>query len=286
MLTLNLANSSAKQVYVDASEVVHELNINALGGGNTVTLAKVGQQANVTVDGGATDTYLDLATGDLSLIQNDVTARTWDSTSPIRKLRVEHFYAVEQRVFWLERSGDKFPAGFAPAGHDARRYERRRGMGDNFDIDATPSGSARSHDQQRVQRARSGVCHRRGAGFDLTLNGDFALFLGWQLLSDGDVNRLESLQSVPLSATMNFSATSTGWHASRDGRESRSPGHSLLNRQQLRSGGTPSLVFANQTAGTTVTINGFRSQDQVTVDLPGGIVHVDLTRTGPGRDLS
>jgi len=47
-------------------------------------------------------------------------------------------------------------------------------------------------------------------------------------------------------------------------------------------GGNGNLSVLNATVGLGLTINGFRDQDQVVVDLPGGSVDADLTHTGPG----
>jgi hypothetical protein len=47
-------------------------------------------------------------------------------------------------------------------------------------------------------------------------------------------------------------------------------------------GGNNNLTALNATVGLGLTINGFRDQDQVVIDLPGGSVNADLTHTGPG----
>ena len=46
--------------------------------------------------------------------------------------------------------------------------------------------------------------------------------------------------------------------------------------------GVGNLHVVNQTVGLSVTINGYRDQDQVHLRLPGGNVHANLTQTGRG----
>ena len=46
--------------------------------------------------------------------------------------------------------------------------------------------------------------------------------------------------------------------------------------------GNNTLLVANSTVGLGVTINGFRSQDEVVINLPGGTVDADLTHTSAG----
>ncbi len=72
-----------------------------------------------------------------------------------------------------------------------------------------------------------------------------------------------------------FSGASPAAHVVLDG--SRDPAGAAYT-----IGGNGNLTVQNTTVGLGLTINGFRDQDQVVVDLPGGSVDADLTHTGAG----
>lgn len=73
----------------------------------------------------------------------------------------------------------------------------------------------------------------------------------------------------------NFSGTGAAAHVVMDGSlDSAAAAYTI--------GGNNNLTVVNATVGAGVTINGFRSQDEVRIDLQAGTVNADLTHTSPG----
>jgi uncharacterized repeat protein (TIGR03803 family) len=114
-------------------------------------------------------------------------------------------------------------------------------------------------------------------GTGAVLNGDFDLSLGWRLIEDGTITKPESLQKLNAAVTVTFtSASSNATQVVFDGNLDPPGATYTIGNNKIGN-----LLFVNQTVGLTVEINGFRSQDQVTIDLPGGSVAADLRHTGP-----
>ena len=109
------------------------------------------------------------------------------------------------------------------------------------------------------------------------LDGDFSLFMGWRLLHDGTITKPETLQSLNATMIVNFSSASdAATQVVFDGNLDPAGAAYTIGNDRIGN-----LLFANQTVGLTVEINGYRDQDQVTIDLPGGSVNADLRHTGP-----
>jgi hypothetical protein len=275
-LSVELAPSLPKQVSVDASLVIGALNVNSQGGPfdvDHVTLVKVGSSAAVTIDGRATDTTATVGNSDLALIDQDVTIRN-------ARLIVDDSAAATPSILTLTAttfSGWAVPnSPLLPTLHVSGLHGDLtiiNAAQDRVDLEQTPAGIA-SATINNPSTARNAV-YAMGAAAPINVNGDFTLYLGWRLLHDGTITKPETLQALPVAVTVNFTTLSSA------GTEVMLDGNLDPAGAAYTIGGLGNLAIANQTVGLSVTINGFRVQDDASVRLPGGAVNADLTQTGP-----
>src|SRR5262249_12601849 len=138
----------------------------------------------------------------------------------------------------------------------------------------TPSGVA-SVTIGNASSTRDAV-YAMGATAPLNVNGDFALYLGWTVLHNGIVLEPETLADLTTNITFNFTSTSS------DATQVLIDGNLDPAGASYSISGSNNLFFRNNTVGLAVAINGYRSQDRVSIGLPGGSIDANLTRTGPG----
>ncbi|HVA47067.1 MAG TPA: choice-of-anchor tandem repeat GloVer-containing protein [Pirellulales bacterium] len=270
-LTVDLLAPSPNQVYIDASLLAGALNVNALGDNsnqNNITLAKAGPQAAVTIDGGNANTKVTFATGQLALIEHNATVRN-------AKLVIDNSAASIASILTLTDSmvsGWEIPGtSLAPVLQvDAlTSLTIDAAAGDRFDLEEALPVTINN-----ASTTRDAVYDMRTGG---VLNGDFALFMGWRLLHDGTITKPETLQGLHASMLVNFSSASdAATQVVLDGNQDPAGAAYTIGNNKIGN-----LLFANQTVGLSVEINGYRSRDQVTIDLPGGSVAADLRHTGP-----
>ena len=116
------------------------------------------------------------------------------------------------------------------------------------------------------------------ANAPLFLNGNFALFVGLVPESDGTVDEIDALGNFLYPITLNY----TGDTSDSGPTQTVLDGNVEAPGANYTIGGQGDLVLVNQTTGLTVTINGYGSEDEALIDLPGGSVDADLTETGLG----
>ena len=271
-LTVNLSAPQANLVEIDASLIVGALNIKALGGASNqdnITLAEVGPQAAVTIDGGAANANVALAAGQLASIEHDVTVSNVHLTINNSIASIASILTLTDSMF----SGWAVPnTNLTPVLHVGSLDDLTidAAAGDRFDLEG------------KLPVTINNAWATRDAVYDMAtggvLNGDFSLDMGWRLLHDGTITKPETLQGLNAVLTVNFSsASSAATQVVFDGNLDPAGAAYTIGNDQLGN-----LLFVNQTVGLSVEINGYRGQDQVWVDLPGGSVTADLTHTGPG----
>lgn len=291
VLTVSLLAPQPNQVYIDASALTGSLNVNALGDATNqddITLAKAGPQAAVTIDGGATSTEVTFATGRLGLIEHDVTVRNAHLTVDDSASAIANIVALTDTaltgwrvpnttltpVLYINSLATRYSGSVPmdqPEGGTVLTVEA--GAGDRFDIESkllwTINNSTTTRDAVYSMAGGKGTNH---------LNGDFALYMGWRLLEDGTIFKPETLGSLATTIIVNFTTVAdTATQIVFDGNLDP-PGAAYTMGNDA---GIPNLVVTNQTVGLNVDINGYRAQDQVNIDLPGGVVNADLRHTGP-----
>ncbi len=261
--------------FLDASTLVGALNVNALGDpfdASAITLIKAGTSAVVSIDGGTSDTNVQIGASRLSDIAHSVTVRN-------AVLTIDDSATLTPDISTLSASSFQWTIptlGFSPtltvSGlHGALTV--KTGSGDQYDVEQTPPGITQlifNNSQAAIQN----VVYASGASSPIVLNGNFNLYLGWRLNLDGSVAQLNLLGGLPVSITENFSGTPTG-NVVFDGDLDPAGASYLID-------GVGGLHVLNQTVGLEVTINGYRDQDQLHIHLPGGSVQANLTQTGPG----
>ena len=152
------------------------------------------------------------------------------------------------------------------------------GAGDRFTLDGTPDSIASAVFNNST--ASRDAIYLAAWTRPLTLNGDFAMYLGQRRLGGGAVQRVEhltGLADVPI--TMNFSTViGGGTNVVFDGDLDPAGASYTID-------GNGNLHVIHQTVGLSVTINGFRDQDEIHLRLPGGGVHANLDADRPRRHL-
>lgn len=265
------------QLLLDASSLVGTLNVNSLGGpsaSHLVTISKLSEHGNIAVDGGGTFTAAIFGTGQLGHIRGDVSIQNTVLTIDNSSAQSFSFLTMTETLL----SGWTIP-GFI--GNPALTYSSLHGVmtvhagaDDRFILEGAPA-SITSAAFNNATTSRDQI-YIAAWTKPLTFNGDFSLYLGGRL-TVGNLDRIKRLTSLAnLSITMNFSSVLEG------GSNVIFDGDLDPEGASYTIAGIGNLMASNQTLGLSVTINGYRDQDQLHVHLPGGSVTAELTRTGRG----
>jgi hypothetical protein len=279
-VTLNVSAAplgQANQVNVDASTLIGTLNVRPAGATllvDNVLVSAVNDGSTVAVDGGNTDTSVTIGAGTLEPIYGNVSVAHAYVT-------IDNSAGTEANILTLagptfagwDRGQSITPPVLTLTGNRSLTIDA--GMADQFDIESTPTGT----DQITIQNFLSirNLVSVVGAATSLVFNGDFEVLLGIRLQVDGslqDLHRLDLLANA--SVLFNFSS----YHQS-----DQSPTLVELadsGGQAFSVGGNGNFVISDQTYGLGVTINGYRSQDGLVIEVPGGSVDANLTQTSPG----
>jgi hypothetical protein len=292
-LTLNVPTqtSVANTVTADASQLRGMLHVNVVNplagvlspfGLTSIILAAVNPLLAVFIvgtdpfPGSATyqtaQTTVNFGHSQLARIEGDVTVSK-------AVLSIDNSAATSASV--LRLTGTQFQGwvapdtGLKPTLHYDHLYKDLTltgGAGDRIELDHSPASIDRiiannsTTAQDEIYSTQWTV--------PIIANGNWSMYLGSNLHPDGIVERIKQLVGLAIPVTLNFSGSPTG-HVVFDGDSDPAAAQYVID-------GNGRLHIVNQTVGLNVTINGFRSQDQVYVYLPGGSVTADLTHTGTG----
>lgn len=274
-MTVNVSAASlnhSNQVNVDASVLTGILNITSVGSSlalDNVVVSAVSEHATVNIDGAHSNTTVTIGAGSLGPILGYASVTRAAVT-------VDNSTNTSGSILTLAGAtlaGWNTPF-FSPALTltGALSLLIKAAAGDRYDVESTPV-SISQIDIQKASGARALVCVVAALS-NMVFDGDFQVFLGARLASDGTVRELHNLAGLANRVvTLNFSSIDS------------SPTLVKLidsGSQTYNVGGTGNLVITDQTVGLVVTINGYRSQDGLIVEMPGGSVDANLTQTGPG----
>ena len=283
-LTIELSESgttsTANEVTINAAEFLGALFIDSLGDADSfddITLEAAGPDLATHFDGGQTNTVLHFGNGQLAAIRHSATAKN---------LTLDIDDSSANQGSYLEMTADSFgpwvvPAGDAPASLTYSNLEGpltiAAGAGDRFQLDATPP-SITSMTVSNTTTTLDPV-YTANWSVPLTLNGNFALYLGQVLHSDGTVERIEHLTGVQTSFTLNFHGDSpTAVYLDGD----LDPAGTAYTIDGGPNHGVGKLHITNKTENLDVLISGYHAQDLAYLYLPGGTVDADLTTTSQG----
>jgi hypothetical protein len=280
--------SGTNQVSLDASTLTGTLNVDPQGtasANDSVTISKLGAGGNIAVHGGSTSTAARFGTGRLADIRGSVSVNSAVLTidNSLAQGTILNSNAPGGSIFTM--TGTTFSGWiipFFPGPSPALSYSGLHGVltvdagqGDRFTLDGTPASIA-SAVFNDATGSRDPVYMVNWTA-PLTLNGDFAAYLGERIVAGGAVQRVEQLTGLSnLSITLNFSTILSG------GSDVVFDGDLDPVGASYTIDGIGKLHVLNQTVGLSVTINGYRDQDQVEVHVAGGSVHAILTQTGRG----
>jgi hypothetical protein len=274
-------------VSLDASTLTGTLNIDALGSSsanNEVTIAKLAAGGSIAVHGGSTSTTAFFGTGQLADIRGDVSIDNAVLTIDNHLAQATNPNAPGSSI--LQMSGTSFSGWVIPYPFIGTAPELSynglqgvltvaAGAGDRFTLDGTPASIA-SAVFNNATASRNAV-YLAAWTKPLTLNGDFAMYLGQRLTSGATVQRIEhltGLANVPI--TLNFSTSlGNGTDVVFDGGLDPAGASYTID-------GVGNLHVVNETVGLGVTISGYRDQDEIHLRLPGGSVSANLKQTGRG----
>ncbi len=265
---------------IDASEMKGTLHVYA--GGATVDLLKVAQNMTVIVAGTdpANPAQVTIADKNLADIQSNVSVDGAQVTIDNSANPGPHIYTLTDNSFtgWSIADSAFAPTLFlgtalSPIVGD---LTFQMAASDELDVEATPS------DIQKLivnnTSAKRNAVYVVSATCDMAITGDFDLNLGQRINPDGSVTRTKHLPPISnVSIVLDFTSiiddsASTVFDGDMD-----APGATYS------IDGIGDFRVINQTIGLDVTIEGYRSQDDVYIYLPGGTVNAGLDYTGPGN---
>ncbi len=293
-LTLNVPTQTnvTNTVTIDASQLQGTLHVNSVNplpqmlspfGLTTVNLSAVNPLLAVFIVG----------TGPFSGGSTYAAAQTTARIGAGRLARIEGNVTVGKVVLTMDDSAATVPSDMTITATDAsgwittdpvsaprlsysnlyRDLTINAGGGDRFELDHTPQAI----DGIVLNNATTGTqdqIYSTNWTAPIIANGNWSIYLGSFLHSDGSVDRVKTLAGLAIPVTLNFSGSPTG-HVVLDGDADPAGAQYVID-------GSSNLHIVNQTFGLNVTINGFRAQDEAYIYLPGGTVAADLRHTGSG----
>ncbi len=283
--SINLNISAApfgapNQVNIDASYgLTTALQVNALGtlATNNILLLALSDNGAVLIDGaGTTNTTVTIGAGTLAPIYGNV--------------------SVANAILTVDNSTSTAPGNFVMTDSSLTGWDTnlsftprltfsglsyvatiKLAAGDQFDVESTPLGlmevDVKNRSGARDLASIAGVTP--GAPNHLAFDGDFKLYLGGRLTSNGLVTPSYT-QLANTNVGFNFTSAHYGEYSPTLVRFLSFAGHSYT------IGGNGNLAVTDQTIGLSAMISDYRAQDGVLIDLPGGSVNADLTRTSAG----
>ncbi len=271
---------------IDGTALAGVLNVNTLGGecDNLITVSSVSPQGSVNINGANTFSTVTIGTGQLALIQGAISVTN-------AALNIDDSQATTPSILTMTNttfSGWAFPSATVKLtysdlgfGNDVNVFA---GPGDRFDLEGVPLNVL------KITFLFAGLTNPPDAFYvpqlvtlvdsieHVILDGGFALFLGERLSADGTVTKLDNLQglanasityeSPPPQELRIYPNLGTFWNPIA---------------QSYSIGGTGDFIVTDESINLTVVINGYRNDDQVLLDLPGGTVDADLDKDGAGR---
>ena len=239
-----------------------------------MTLADVGAQAVVTVDGGLSQTTLNFGHHLLANIKHDVTARDVQLHIDNIGATDAHVMTVAPTMFtgWDAGSG-LTPTLFISQWHGTLMVDA--GGGDVYLLDGTPSAILDIVLNNKTDTR--GRIYSDNWRVPITANDDWAIYLGQRILPNGTVTRTKHLGGLSnVLLTLDFgSSSATTTDVVFDGDLDASGA-------QYNIGGDGILDITNQTVSLEAKIAGFRGQDHLYVYMPGATVNANVQLTSPG----
>ena len=273
-------------IAIDASAMVGRLNINDLGSqlvNDNLTVSNVTQSGLITIDGENSTTTVTVGVGQLALIQGSVSVARAALSIDDRFATAPSILTMDSTTFkgWNGNSASaKVTYSDLPFSSQMSIFA---GPGDAFDLEETPVDIHNvTFDYSSLDRASDAVYIAQMANtidstVPLVFDGGFALFLGERLAVDGTVTRLSSLHGLS-NTRITYNATPA--------QELRIYPDSLTfwnpTGQSYSVSGNGDIIVTEAAINLIATINRFRNDDAVVLDMPGGSVDADLTKTGAG----
>ena len=85
----------------------------------------------------------------------------------------------------------------------------KTGAGDQYNVEQTPPGITQLVFNNALAGTQNAI-YASGASSPIVANGNFSMYLGWQLNLDGSVTQLDQLSGLAVSVALNFSGGPTG----------------------------------------------------------------------------
>ncbi len=277
-----------KLVTLDASQLLGDLQVNTI---ENVLLTAVNPHLDVSIEGSnnfptsGEATHVTIGNGLLGNIQSLVHVSSAELTIDNRNAQgapsVLNAYSGSSRLILTDTVFSGWPGPFSVVHAPMVTYDNLQGpltvyMGqeDDISLDGTPPGISRIAINSNWFSYRDAV-YSANWSVPIDIAGDFGIYLGQRLNPlTGAVERIQHLGGLAIPVTY-YAAGLPAVDVVLDGELDPPNANYILD-------GDTKLHVVNQEMGLSVTINGFRSQDQLHVLMPGGTVQADLTETGPG----
>lgn len=286
--TLNLyvsaATSGANTLWFDASALQGEFNVYMAGGASAIhhaTLSKAGPQTDVSIFGQTSTTDLRVATGQLQLIRHDVYASNVQLTIDNDEAPLANILRLNATTFgqWLVPAlGTMVQLNF----NNLRSgMEIFAGAGDRFQLDVTPP-SISSLTIRNASMTVQDMVYVATWAVPLALIGNFSLFAGQRIHSNGTVERLKRLLNINAAVTLDYQGNGPSQMV-LDGDLDAPGAQYVVNavRPVPPSPERPHFIVNNQTVGLNVKIYGYQQVDTIYVYMPGATVNSNLREKVP-----
>ena len=293
-LYVSAATSGANTLTLNASSVKGVFTVHALGTAaaiNHIRLSHVGPQADVSILGQSTTTDLIvgadqppfrpnppfdplIGTGQLQLIRHDVFASNVQLTIDNTNAPLANILTLNETTFgeWLVPAlGTLVQLNFSNLRGEMQIFA---GAGDRFQLDVTPP-SITGLTMRNASAAVQDLVYIATWAVPLALIGNFSLFAGQRIYSNGTVERLKRLANINAAVSLIYMGNG--------------PSQVVLDGEidppdaQYTIDGRGVLHALNQTVGLDVVITGYREVDTLYIYMTGASVAANLQRTSAGK---
>ena len=243
-----------------------------------VTLSKAGTQADVSVFGQTSTTDLTFGTGQLQWIRHDVFASNVQLTIDNDEAPLANILTLNATTFgqWLVPAlGTMVQLSFSNLRSSMEIFA---GAGDRFQLDVTPP-SITGLTMHNASMAVQDLVYIATWAVPLRLFGNFSLFAGQRIYSNGTVERLKRLLNIHSDVALKYQGNGTSQMV-LDG-DLDAPGVQYVVNAVRPPVLPPNLVVNNLTFGLNVTVYGYKQVDTIYVYMPGATVDSNLRAKVP-----